>query len=133
MKEEKVTTPKSLVTSSVISADLIDFSRFSRYSRLVRSFAWVRRLCWNLRSSDRRKESLSSKEVKEAEIDIFRLSQSYLSGDRMKELVASLKVEFNKDGLIVTVGRLKEACSPARIFVPRVSHLAKLIVLDGTH
>ena len=36
-----------------------------------------------LRSSDRRKESLSSKEVKEAEIDIFRLSQSGLSGDRV--------------------------------------------------
>ena len=109
MKEEKITTPKSLVTSSVISADLIDFSRFSRYSRLVRSFAWVRRFCWNLRSSERRNGSLRSKEVKEAEIEILRLSQSGLSGDRMKELEASLKVEFNKDGLIVTIGRLEEA------------------------
>ena len=131
MKEEKVTTPTSLVTSSVISADLIDFSRFSRYSRLVRSFAWVRRFCWNLRSSDRRKGSLSSKEVKKAEIEILRLSQSGLSSDRMKELEASLKVELDKDGLVVTVGRLEEACSPARIFMPRGSHLAKLIVLDA--
>ena len=49
----------------------------------------------------------------------------------MKELEASLKVEFNKDGLIVTIGRLEEAYSPARIFVPRESHLAKLIVLDA--
>ena len=102
-----------------------------RYSRLVRSFAWVRRFCWNLRSSERRNGSLSSKEVKEAEIEILRLSQSGLSGDRIKELEASLKIEFNKDGLIVTIGRLEEAYSPARIFVPRESHLAKLIVLDA--
>ena len=93
------------MTSSVISADPIDFSRFSR---LVRSFAWVRRSCWSLRSSDRRKGSLSSNEVKETEIEILRLPQSGLSGDRMKELEASLKVELNKEGLIVKVGMFEE-------------------------
>ena len=39
--------------------------------------------------------------------------------------------KWNKDSLIVTVGRLEEAYSQGRIFVPHGSHLAKLIVLDA--
>ena len=33
--------------------------------------------------------------------------------------------------MIVTVGRLEEACSPDRILIPRDSHLATLLVLDA--
>ena len=45
--------------------------------------------------------------------------------------LGKVNVEFNKDGLMVTIGRLEKAYLPVRIFVPRESHLARLIVPDA--
>ena len=49
----------------------------------------------------------------------------------MKGLEKSIKVEVDRNGLIVIVGRLEEACSPDRILIPSDSHLATLLVLDA--
>ena len=78
IQEEKVGSQNTLValTSSVT---LIEISRFSSYKHLIRSFACALRFCVNLKSPEKRKDSLVSEEIKYAENRIFKVSQSCLS------------------------------------------------------
>ena len=89
------------------------------------------RFCGNLKSTEKRKGSLVSEEIKSAEYHIFKISQSCLSEESLKGLERSLKVKVDRNGLIVTVSRLEEAFSSDRILIPRDSHLATLLVLDA--
>ena len=112
---------------------VVEFERFSKFSRLVRCVGWVRRFCLNCRNRLKVKGRLTVSEIKEAEIVVLKLCQRLMTVDEKSELETSLRFEINSVGLMEVAGRLQEASEGVRsqVFVPRSSHVAKLIVLEA--
>lgn len=112
---------------------VVEFERFSKFSRLIRCIGWVRRFCFNCRSRLKVKGGLVANELKEAEVVVLKLCQNLMTVDEKSELENSLRLEANSSGLMVVAGRLQEASEVVRcqVFVPRSCHVARLIVLEA--
>ncbi|XP_072389428.1 uncharacterized protein [Diabrotica undecimpunctata] len=144
LPDEKVS---SLIISSKISTqdEFINnlFSRFSSYSKLLRTTAYIYRFSFNARnSSDKKLGILSPDELRSASISIFKAIQSLKFSKEILEIktqgitsnksLITLNPFLNADGLLCVGGRLKNANIPYEqkhpILLPSNSHIINLLL-----
>jgi len=129
VKEEVKST--QVLLNNTGEGEIIDFQRFSKYNRLIRSVAWVLRFCHNTMNINKKTGCLGSYEVERAELVVLKCCQAGFKKRRIDDLEKSLRIKQNENGLLETVGRLEEGDSCGRIIVFRESHLAILVVLSA--
>lgn len=126
---------------------LIDYTRFSKYSRLINTVAWIKRFICNLRcqKKDRALELLTVPEIEEAEhwiIDqvqhecfhediINVLDGSVAGGSKLKNLTPFVCMT---SGLLRVGGRIHKSTLPEEekypVILPSSHHVVKLLIHD---
>lgn len=93
-EDEELRAKFVLACSRNETAIEIDVSRFSKFTKLVRTVAWLHRYCANLRSKDgRRKGELSADEIRKAEEWLFKYAQEKGFPHELRALKRGKKIE----------------------------------------
>ena len=74
IEQRKTSNFHSLINAAIES--IIDFERFSKFSRLQRTFAYIHRFIDNLRSKTKNFEPLSSSELERALFNLAKIAQN---------------------------------------------------------
>ena len=106
----------ALTTES--SDQLINFDRFSKFVRLLRTIAWVLRFLSNCRSRKKQRGELSAEELAASRIQLFRFAQLEMFSQEMADLEKDKEIRYSKlyklhpfmeNGLIKMKSRLQFA------------------------
>lgn len=143
-ENEIKSTNQVYTIKTTIIPSIIQFERFSNYSRLVRAIAWAFRFINNCRSSKESSKTLSAPEENRAEIHICRLVQSEALSSELENLKARIPLDKQSsiynlnpiidENLVIRVyGRIDNAptiplFTKQPIILPKNHYVTELIV-----
>ena len=124
---------KKVIENVIKLNEIICFSKFSSYDKLVRVIAYVKRFIFNTSRKGRNtkilEEYVSLKEFSEAEnLLLFYEQQHFSSKEEFNHLFNSLNVFVDKDDLIKVEGRLQNAPLNPPVLLNKDSYVTHLII-----
>ena len=144
--DQEIKGKSALVDFSTIRQEMIDSSRFSRWIKMKRTFAWILRFLHNCKTKEiveRLTQHLSCQEINKGEHLIIRQMQNVVFEEEIKRLQgekpllknhkrSSLCPFIDKCGLLRVGGRLKNApissASKQQIILPKDHPITEMII-----